>query len=752
MAVIDKIMKRWWGPAGVVLVTAMITMLPWIGSYPLLPEWEPHYGQVVREMLDRGNWFDPTYRERPFFDKPILPFLMELVSFSVFGLDEESQAERRREALAAAREGDDPPDEAALFGPTELAVRLPMALSGIAGVLAVFFLAGRIYGRRTGLLAALMLGTTPFYYLVARQFMFDAPFVAINTAALLCLVLGAIPKPDGEPEPRRRWFLAAMWVLIGLGVITKGALAIAVPGAIGVVYIMITFDWRVIKRLEVWWGIPLMLAVASPWFIYMTSAHGEVFLRSFFYEHHIERMAGELDKPAGTFEFYIREIGVGMMPWVVLLPFGLAHAFGNWKLRLDQKMWRETFLRLAFLAPFVFYTLSSTKFPHYVLPSVPFLVLLIARAVDAELSDPVRRTSRLLWVLGAVSLGLIAKDLLEGRNYRLVFYLFTTHRLQDFHPLVGNPHVAFSIIFGLVGLVALISLFRRRLGWLGFMALLFLNLSYAIYLNSQMVPSLCNMFSSRGLVARYLQLREEGDVFGDYRSWKTRAETFYLPLDSPLTRISSIGGYRSLMNRAPGGRVFVAVLERDLGRLREIARQADDELTVVGDDSFDGYREVLLVSNQVGEELDPRTIAVMEDRPSPNDPSEAVFAERIRLLGADVGSSAVGADDTLQITYYFECLETHERDAQIFTHIEAVNGGTRWVSDHHPVRSRYPTSMWREGDVIRDTFSVTVPTNAVSGPYRVMMGFFIGNDRLRVTPGSESDGADRVEAARFDVR
>jgi len=162
-------------------------------------------------------------------------------------------------------------------------------------VLAFFFLVGRIYGRRTALIGSLMLATTPFYYLVARQFMFDMPFVAINTAALLCLVLGAIPPPGKDEEPHRRRYLAAMWVLIGLGLLTKGALSIAVPGAIGMVYVLITFDWRIIKRLEPWWGVPVMLAVAAPWFIYMTHVHGEPFLRAFFYEHHIERLAGELN-------------------------------------------------------------------------------------------------------------------------------------------------------------------------------------------------------------------------------------------------------------------------------------------------------------------------------------------------------------------------------------------------------------------------------------------------------------------------
>ena len=719
---IERLTEHRWAAPALVLLVACGTMLPWLGSFPLLQEWEPHYGQVVREMLHRGEWLDPTYRDEPFFDKPILPFFLECISVS-------------------------------LLGQTELAIRLPMALMGIAGVLAVFFLLGRIYNRRTALIASLILATTPFYYLVARQFMFDMPFVALETAAMLCLVLGGLPRPDDEPQAKRRRYLAAMWILLGLALITKGLLAIAVPGAVGLIYVLITWDWRVVKRLELWWGLPLMLAVGAPWYLFMYHRHGVRFLQEFFVEHHLERMEGELDKPTGTFEFYVRELGIGMMPWVALLPLGLAHAYGDWKLRLERHDFRETFLRLSFLAPFVFFTLSSTKFPHYILPAVPFLVILIARALDAELADPERRTSRLLWVLAAVALGLIAKDLLEGRNYRLVFYLITTHRLQDFHPLVANPHTAFAIVFGLAGAVVALALLRRRLAWVGFVALLVVNLGYATYLNGRMVPELCRMFSARSLVDRFMELRSPGDSLADYRTWKTRALTYYLPIDEPLRRISSLGSFRSWQNEHPGRRLFVTVEERNLGQLRQIASQAGEQLYVVGDDAVEDYREILLVSTRPNEGTgDPREEAVIGERPRPATPSSAVFGSSIRLLGTDVQPAEARPDETVHVTYYFECLGEMRDDYEIFTHIEPVRGEGRFVNDHHPSRSRFPTSLWRRGDLVRDEFTVTVPTGAAPGPFRVMMGLFHDEDRMPVTPASANAGDNRVEAATFQVR
>ena len=80
----------------------------------------------------------------------------------------------------------------------------------------------------------------------------------------------------------------------------------------------------------------------------------------------------------------------------------------------------------------------------------------------------------------------------------------------------------------------------------------------------------------------------------------------------------------------------------------------------------------------------------------------ARFDDRIRLIGADIEPARASRDGRLEMTFYYECLRPTTEDAQIFVHIEAVRGGTRFTVDHHPVRSRFPTSMWRQGDIVRD--------------------------------------------------
>ena len=87
---------------------------------------------------------------------------------------------------------------------------------------------------------------------------------------------------------------------------------------------------------------------------------------------------------------------------------------------------------------------------------------------------------------------------------------------------MADPRIFLGVIFGLTGIAILVAAYRRKLGWLGFVALLGISLTYAFYINSQLVPGLTRMFSSRSLVQRYLLESDEGDPYADCRTWKTR--------------------------------------------------------------------------------------------------------------------------------------------------------------------------------------------------------------------------------------
>src|SRR5713226_1112871 len=114
-----SVFRSRWIAAGAAAVGAYFLFFFRLGGTPLLDPDEPVYGQIAREMVRTGQWLTPHLGGRPWFDKPPLFYWAEAASMAV-------------------------------FGPTELAVRLPSALAAVLLCLLVFGLGRRLFGRWTG--------------------------------------------------------------------------------------------------------------------------------------------------------------------------------------------------------------------------------------------------------------------------------------------------------------------------------------------------------------------------------------------------------------------------------------------------------------------------------------------------------------------------------------------------------------------------------------------------------------------------
>lgn len=184
---------------GLVLLAALL-YLPFLGSYPLWDPWEAHYSQVAMEMIHHNTWWEPWYRKSTtsFWSKPILTFWLMISSLKTFRIDQVGS-----------------------FAQAEFYLRLPIALMGATGVAFMFFFARRLWNRRTGVLAALVLATCPQYFLISRQIMVDIPFVVIQTIALGFFALGIFdPRPETDDEQERTYGVRLFrnLALIALGI------------------------------------------------------------------------------------------------------------------------------------------------------------------------------------------------------------------------------------------------------------------------------------------------------------------------------------------------------------------------------------------------------------------------------------------------------------------------------------------------------------------------------------------------------
>ncbi|MEY2936985.1 MAG: hypothetical protein RL033_7734, partial [Pseudomonadota bacterium] len=176
-----------WRRHGLWLV-ALITLLylPRLGSFGLIDCWETHYGEVAREVLSRDDWISLWWAQDGwFYSKPVLNFWAQALSFSVLGVASAPDAMIRGVAQG-------------LTPQPEWAARLPIFLLAVLGQLFLYAGARRYVGRWAAFLGALVLATTPYWYLLARQSMADMAYVAPLAGAMGCLLLALHTEPAAE--------------------------------------------------------------------------------------------------------------------------------------------------------------------------------------------------------------------------------------------------------------------------------------------------------------------------------------------------------------------------------------------------------------------------------------------------------------------------------------------------------------------------------------------------------------------------
>lgn len=744
--VLDR--NAWWTRyVWVALLLLMsIILFTRLGSSPLQMQWEPNYGQVVREMVwGEGDLITPTSKvggdegaePGTFWSKPILIFWMAY------------------------------PFNAA-FGPSEWSMRLPIALTGLFGVMMTYWFMSRLFTRRTGLLSALMLGTSPSYFLISRAFMVDVPFVVFMWVAVGFLLLG-------EKEGKARWY-HLFYVFMGLSSLAKGLTPLVLVGGTVFGYCLVSMDWGLLKRMRMHTGAIIYLVVAAPWYTYMGTRYGMPYLKKFFWDHHVERSLGKLDKPNDTFEMFVLYFSVGVLPWITFLPMALFRAV-PWAKREADKRSPELFFLMGFIVTFTFFCVISTKFVHYIFPAVPYTAILIALYLDKLIEDDRRsEINRLILFAAVMVLLIVAPDLLDKKNYRNLFYFITTERLQDWHPNVADPSDFFSVIFVLWGLVLAAAFAIRRFNRWILGALVALSVVYAGYITMVMIPTLEEMFSARGLIQTYLtQRKDASEPIAEFtQTWKSRSIKFYIPFDELKDKYDyrhyrlqdNDDSVRRFYQANKNRRVFIIIEQKQkhFARINALWQQVSggEQLVKIADDAVPGepYKpEFWLVSNRDNqghatrismEEQKSKLAELVHAEPfTPAHPLSVVFDNQIELVGYDELPAKQKTGQDLHLTLYFKALKNISKDWQIFVHAER-DKQFRLLGDHVPAEGQYPTSRWQEGQYIKDSYSLEVPEDTSEGRLDIMIGLFSRDQRAPINKG-DHDAEGRVHLATVEL-
>jgi hypothetical protein len=242
-------------------------------------------------------------------------------------------------------------------------------LTALAGIALGFFAGNRLFGPPAGMLAAALLAGSPLYVMYGQFNALDMGVSFFLSAAIFAFAIG---QQAGE-RARRRWMLAG-WAACALAVLSKGLIGIVLPVAAVALYILLRRDWQLLRRLELMRGGALFLAIVTPWVVAVSRANPE-FLYFFFVQEHWLRFTTKMHQRAQPVWYFIPILLFGVAPW-------LFAALAGWTSSLrrprDRAFSPGLFLALWALVVLVFFSVSGSKLPGYILPLFPALAVLAA--------------------------------------------------------------------------------------------------------------------------------------------------------------------------------------------------------------------------------------------------------------------------------------------------------------------------------------------------------------------------------------
>jgi 4-amino-4-deoxy-L-arabinose transferase-like glycosyltransferase len=346
----------------VLLALAAVPYFVNLGATSIIDANEAFYAETPREMIESGDYISPTFNYEPRLNKPPLSYWVVAAFYHAAGV-----------SLGAAR--------------------APIALGAMVMLLTAGLLGRHAFSARAGLIAAVTLAATPRMLLFARRIIID-----VYTAMFLGLTLLAFLMAELQPERRRRW-LMAMYVAAGLGVLTKGPVAVVVPALVFLAYLGMTRQLGAVRRMMLPAGVLIVAAIVVPYYAALYAQEGWDAIASFLFRENLARYTEGVGAPDRGPLFYLPVVFTDLyFPWSLVLPAALALVPWTAGARArggdpagapaaSSALPRARLLLGLWIAVIVaFFSLSNGQQDLYVLPFIVAGAALVGGAVDGWLA------------------------------------------------------------------------------------------------------------------------------------------------------------------------------------------------------------------------------------------------------------------------------------------------------------------------------------------------------------------------------
>jgi len=318
-----------------------------LGAFGLVGADEPRYAQIAREMFARHDWIVPTFNGHPWLEKPVLLYWKMMGSYTLLGV-------------------------------SDWAARVPAAVHATALVVAAFFFMRRFRFASeldTAMITASSAGMIAFGRGASTDMLLTAPFA-----------MAMLSWWTWRQSGKKLWLLF-FYALLAAGALAKGPVAQALAVLIVGICAALRRDGKIFLSSLSIPGFLLFFAITLPWYL-LVQQRVPQFFRVFFLEHNLERFGTNLYQHSQPFWYYIPVFLLATVPWTVFTLPALVDAGRAIIARLrsvsepssqaaeDDGL--SSFLFVWMLVPIVFFSISRSKLPGYILPSIPAAALLTA--------------------------------------------------------------------------------------------------------------------------------------------------------------------------------------------------------------------------------------------------------------------------------------------------------------------------------------------------------------------------------------
>ena len=475
-----------------------------LGAAPLFEPDEGRNAEKAREILVLRDWVTPHENFHPVLDKPIFFYWTVAIAYKLFGV-------------------------------SEWAARLPSALAALGTLALIYRFTHAHWGRWTALWSGLILLTNVEFFALARTVIFDVMLTFFTTLSL-CAFYEAM---HNESSKQRRIWSLLTGLGIGAAALTKGLVGIVVPGMVIFAYVLFTAQWRALKRMNLFSAVLLALLVAAPWYLFAESRNPG-YLRYYLWEEHFGRfVTDEFDRAQGWY-YFVAVLFVGFMPWSLLVPLFAREAVK--KMLRGELADRAVYLMSWTILPFLFFSISKSKLPHYILPIFPALAMLTAAALVRAYQQSPKNLQRALsltwWVQVACS------------GYFLLGQAFPPSLPEQVRAAVASMPYFLFFYAAVTGVILVYMKMRRSTGQPRSQSQLFvvqgLGLWVFLFLTVKMMVLVAPERSAKDVAAAALKTRTPAARVVQYDTYLAGL-AFYLRSERPVWLVTRNGKERKLL-------------------------------------------------------------------------------------------------------------------------------------------------------------------------------------------------------------